>query len=602
MIRCAVGLSALSLLSGCDSLWGSYVDRSAYPCTPEMVKCMASPSPQTCPDPSLVDEAQRFCGKVMRIEQLIVDPRRPADADILFVIDNSAAMASKQRELMLQMSSFFQRLASDGINYHIGVTSTDIGFLPSPTASFPGPPTAGCQTFSGDDGALQNIPCSSRTTVSTEASTLCKGGLVSGAAVQALCPDPSFVPASNARYIDVNVSANMRNTKSLIVNGIDQGPLRTFQCMGLLGDAGCGVESPLEAAKRALDGHMFTNIGFLRSGSLLAVIWVTDEDDCSVPLARRTENDPSTTTTFTSGGMTYQCSTTDARTNANPSGVDVAASCYALDYRCLARSLTCDQPLNTAGLKTNCTLRTDSYLASIDLYVKFFSALRSPDRLVLAGLWPPSVLTNPSGIPVLDGKVIIRPESAGSGVAALNRGYRTEASCYNQSPSISYSSDMLKGYIGQAQVRLSTFLRSFPADQRIESSICDINGYASTLDRIATKIGQKATASCLGGVPQQGTDGRDNCLVGYVDANYTNATPDVLLPQCGATCCSAWGNAERLTTKDPAIIAACQSEPADCYCASPNSKVCSGNAAVGIWSRSGATPPGKVVSVRCALR
>jgi hypothetical protein len=63
-----------------------------------------------------------------------------------------------------------------------------------------------------------------------------------------------------------------------------------YACIGTLPDypveiGGCGWEQPLEAMRRALDenaqpGHC--NEGFLRPDSLLVLIFLSDEDDCSV--------------------------------------------------------------------------------------------------------------------------------------------------------------------------------------------------------------------------------------------------------------------------------------------------------------------------------
>lgn len=67
-----------------------------------------------------------------------------------------------------------------------------------------------------------------------------------------------------------------------------------YGCVALAGVRGCGVEQPLEAAIKALlpnDSELdfiggepqgdTTNAGFLRDDSLLAVLVLTDEDDCS---------------------------------------------------------------------------------------------------------------------------------------------------------------------------------------------------------------------------------------------------------------------------------------------------------------------------------
>ena len=126
----------------------------------------------------------------------------------------------------------------------------------------------------------------------------------------------------------------------------------TFKCIAPIGDAGCGLESLLEAAKRALDGHSTINQGFLRQNSVLAVIFVTDEDDCSVQLTTRAQSNPNSIDCTKNGMSTYNC--------------------WKNDFRCLAYNLSCDQPLTATGAKTNCKESGNGYLESVDKYVRFF--------------------------------------------------------------------------------------------------------------------------------------------------------------------------------------------------------------------------------------
>jgi hypothetical protein len=65
-----------------------------------------------------------------------------------------------------------------------------------------------------------------------------------------------------------------------------------FKCIALLGDRGCGFESQFESTYYALTyasqpygtgaGQNTQNGGFLRDDALLAIVMVTNEDDCSV--------------------------------------------------------------------------------------------------------------------------------------------------------------------------------------------------------------------------------------------------------------------------------------------------------------------------------
>ncbi len=58
-----------------------------------------------------------------------------------------------------------------------------------------------------------------------------------------------------------------------------------FTCIAQLGDQGCGFEGQLKAVRWALDPNNVPdgNQGFLRPEAYLAVILITNEDDCSVP-------------------------------------------------------------------------------------------------------------------------------------------------------------------------------------------------------------------------------------------------------------------------------------------------------------------------------
>jgi hypothetical protein len=56
-----------------------------------------------------------------------------------------------------------------------------------------------------------------------------------------------------------------------------------FGCISVLGTSGCGFEQQLEASLKALTVHRDgANHGFLRDDSILTVLFVTDEEDCSV--------------------------------------------------------------------------------------------------------------------------------------------------------------------------------------------------------------------------------------------------------------------------------------------------------------------------------
>lgn len=493
------------------------------------------------------------------------DFRLRREVDVLFMIDNSSSMTPKQRVLAQAIPKFIQRIDATGADYHIGVITSDIGTLPPGGGAFPGQNDPSCATPSGDDGLLQARPCTSRMQNPTQEFTQ---------ACASLCPDSSFVPSD--RFI-----AKTNGVHNISGHAGDPtAPQKAFQCIGLVGDAGCGVEGQLESARRSLDGHRSENSGFLRNDSVLAVIFITDEDDCSVQLAQRANLSP----------LDMSC---------DPSNPDPAYGCYNLDYRCLAKDIACNEPLDAPGAKTGCKERTDTFLDPIEKHARFYASLRSSDKLVLAGIWSPSLTGYYNRNSTGDGQLVV--ESAAppdNSTNRLNRGQKLSAACYNPDPNLTSSA---RGFFGQAQLRLSSFLGRFDPSVTSEQSICDAANYPAALDGIARQIELKSGPACLPGRPRLTTSGEPACLVGFVDATQPAALPDEYLPVCSAGCCQGWASAVNPSGNDAGVQAACAAETRDCFCATPSSVTCTQTAVSGVWRVGNAEPPpGKVVSFRCA--
>jgi hypothetical protein len=107
-----------------------------------------------------------------------VDVTKRKEIDLLFVIDNSTSMSPKQRVLGKAIPQFLQKIDATGASYHIGVVTTDVGTLPPGQTSWPGSTEVRCSTQRGDDGLLQNKPCSARIApgdANTEFGLACKG-------------------------------------------------------------------------------------------------------------------------------------------------------------------------------------------------------------------------------------------------------------------------------------------------------------------------------------------------------------------------------------------------------------------------------------------
>lgn len=214
----------------------------------------------------------------------VASVERVDKVDLLFVVDNSGSMREEQAALRREFPRLIRILTSgdrdeDGTadfepapDLHLGVVSSDMGLLNvSDIDLCEGP---------GDDGVLQN--------------TVTRDPAVSGCR------------AEYPRFLEFSAGADDPDQTA-----------RDFACIATLGTGGCGFEQQLEAALKAVwpavdidaetqqprlanrirfleDANGFgalghgdqANAGFLRNDpllgrSLVAVIVVTDEEDCS---------------------------------------------------------------------------------------------------------------------------------------------------------------------------------------------------------------------------------------------------------------------------------------------------------------------------------
>jgi hypothetical protein len=168
--------------------------------------------------------------------------------DVLFMVDDSPsmeAMADELRRKFPQFFSVFADLAKKGFyaDLHIGVVTSDLG------AGATGAP--GCARGGGGRmGRFQAI----------------------GKAAPPGCQRPI-----GADYVQYSFAPTGDGPSNLPPG---QDLLATFTCMASVGSTGCGMEHQLESVYQALHNPP---AGFLRDDALLAVVFVTNEDDCSAP-------------------------------------------------------------------------------------------------------------------------------------------------------------------------------------------------------------------------------------------------------------------------------------------------------------------------------
>jgi hypothetical protein len=150
--------------------------------------------------------------------------------DILFVVDNSGSMLEEQENLADNFPRFIEVLDNfdNELDYRVGVTTTGRDYtwqIDSPLGPLPNSQTG------GDNGALLQSCGMTR------------------------------------RWVE-KADADRSNT---------------FSCAAEVGDQGPAMEMPLAVIKQAFSDRVSdgTNAGFLRDDALLAIVILTDEDDCS---------------------------------------------------------------------------------------------------------------------------------------------------------------------------------------------------------------------------------------------------------------------------------------------------------------------------------
>ncbi len=199
---------------------------------PALWSCVSHTLEQPIPDPTQQTEIYHEA-----------NPNR--DVDILFMIDNSNSMKEEQDALRANFHLFIEKLRSvinpltnmpELPNVRIGIVSSDMGGCPG-------------QMFGGDGANFKVLPgC----------------GLNDG-----------------DRWIQAYNNETATNFPGKDLSDV-------FSCMANLGVAGCGYEHQLMSTVLALDPVPELNpynVGFLaRKTAYLAIILITDEDDCSALL------------------------------------------------------------------------------------------------------------------------------------------------------------------------------------------------------------------------------------------------------------------------------------------------------------------------------
>ena len=224
---------------------------------------------------------------------VLVSPER--QLDILFMVDNSPSMDPKQAALAANFSAMIEVLQNfpGGMpDIHIGVISSDFGAGGGGMGANCGTPLGNRGLLWGNDNsatAMAGIGATGYNQFATVANISNGCGLDQG-----------------ARWIsDIQKTTGAGRDKNYTGNLTD-----VFSCLATaVGTKGCGEEHQLQSIRIALNpqtGYNDANIGFLRPKAYLAIVMVTDEDDCSADPYDATDRKPNNDNIFTPNGPIYE--------------------------------------------------------------------------------------------------------------------------------------------------------------------------------------------------------------------------------------------------------------------------------------------------------
>jgi len=245
------------------------------------------------------------------------------DLDVLFVVDNSGSMREEQDAVAAGFALFEAQLEAleGGLpNLHIGVVSTNMG--------------AGQYGISGCDG--------------------------DGDGGRLLAISDAILPEGSTAHFLVDEDDGQGGRARNYIGTLGE----AFTTVSNLGISGCGFEQPLNAARRALSGSLQQNEGFLRADAQLAVIILSDEDDCSAEDFAVFNSDPAQDRASSSLG-------------------------FLSSFRCFEFGVVCDEgePRNP-GSRSNCRPRNESeYMVDVHEYANALKSLKAnPHDVFVAGI------------------------------------------------------------------------------------------------------------------------------------------------------------------------------------------------------------------------
>ena len=286
---------------------------------------------------------------------------------------------------------------------------------------------------------------------------------------------PQGAPDSNHTFI---------SDADMMPNYSDPDISKVLQCISLLGGTGCGFEHQLASIDRALgaDGQgpaPSTNANFLRPEALLAIVLLTNEDDCSAP--------PGTKLYSLNG---------DQQNIANPLGPIANYRCNQFGHLCTdpttgaVNAPPLVPPSDAQGTSTkktldltNCTSNDpgSGLLTPVAQFISDIKALKTdPDnQIVVAAIAAPASPYTVAWV----------PQSGGQNTQPGELWPQIEHSCGASAGSDVNPAGQLvtDGSFGDPGVRIATFVNAFSYGYL--ESVCDAS-YLPALSAVTARIGQ----------------------------------------------------------------------------------------------------------------
>jgi len=389
--------------------------------------------------------------------------------DLLFMIDNSGSMAQEQAKLADQLPKLVQILTSgmkeDGTTFspardlHIGIVTSDMGLNGSKIT------LTSCEGY-GDDGKLQK----------TSGAGTCSANAPAG-------------------YLSYQPGTDLNNTIS------------DFTCLANVGTKGCGFEQQLESIYKAVapaavkfagdrggnaDG---ANKGFLRPDAVLAIVAVSDEEDCSVT---------------SKGAVLFDEDTSDPNVKLPGSSMNLG-----LNIRCAYGK---HDDRETQAEKAGFVYPVERYYDDFKKNVKPLN----PDRIVFAaivGIPDGEDGSTPGGLDKIlenDKMGFSVDENTGMGGDPTNRNTAAKAAC------IRLDSSNMEITNAKPAVRFVKVAKGF-GENGVVQSIC-ADSFAPAVNLIIDKISKQLTGACLPRPLNPNKEGLVECDV--VEILGPSGTPD----------------------------------------------------------------------------